>query len=214
MSLPHCIEHMSSCRRIATVLASLWLASCASAPDGPATTPVTEQGAVSQVPAAAQTLYEQAVAVMAAGDDIDAQLRFADFLLRYPDYPGAHVNLAILQARSGDDLLAEASIQAALKLDASYAPALNQLGMLRRRQGRFDEAEDAYLRAVEAQPDYALAHYNLGVLNELYLQRLEAALMHFERYQSLNGADEQVEKWIADLKRRLESNQRTANVTE
>jgi len=151
---------------------------------------------------------------MAAGDDIDAQLRFADFLLRYPDYPGAHVNLAILQARSGDDLKAEASIQAALELDARYAPALNQLGMLRRRQGRFDEAEDAYLRAVEAQPDYALAHYNLGVLNELYLQRLEAALMHFERYQGLNGGDEQVEKWIADLKRRLESNQRPANLTD
>ncbi|MEQ8205074.1 MAG: tetratricopeptide repeat protein [Woeseia sp.] len=205
---------MPAYSRIVAVLACLWLASCATGPAESTRVADSDESVVSQVPAAAQTLYEQAVAVMAAGDDIDAQLRFADFLLRYPDYPGAHVNLAILQARSGDDLKAEASIQAALELDARYAPALNQLGMLRRRQGRFDEAEDAYLRAVDAQPDYALAYYNLGVLNELYLQRLEAALMHFERYQSLNGGDEQVEKWIADLKRRLESNQRTANVTE
>jgi hypothetical protein len=59
-----------------------------------------------------------------------------------------------------------------------------------------------------------LAHYNLGVLNELYLQRLDDALMHFEKYQELGGEDEQVGKWIADLKRRLAAGQRTANVTE
>jgi tetratricopeptide (TPR) repeat protein len=76
------------------------------------------------------------------------------------------------------------------------------------------EAEAAYMKAVTADPDYALAHYNLGVLNELYLQRLDLALQHFERYQDLGGDDEQVTKWIADLKRRLGSTERTANVTE
>ena len=86
--------------------------------------------------------------------------------------------------------------------------------MLLRRNGRFIEAEAAYLKAVTASPDYALAHYNLGVLNELYLQRLDAALQHFESYQRLAGSDKQVEKWIADLKRRVAANQRTANVAE
>ena len=70
------------------------------------------------------------------------------------------------------------------------------------------------MKAVTASPNYALAHYNLGVLNELYLQRLDAALQHFERYQELAGGDKQVEKWIADLKRRVAANQRTANVAE
>jgi tetratricopeptide (TPR) repeat protein len=91
---------------------------------------------------------------------------------------------------------------------------LNQQGMLFRRNGKFFEAEAAYLKAVTASPEYALAHYNLGVLNELYLQRLETALQHFEQYQSLVGSDEQVEKWIADLTRRVAANQRTANVAE
>jgi ABC-type Fe3+-hydroxamate transport system substrate-binding protein len=59
-----------------------------------------------------------------------------------------------------------------------------------------------------------LAHYNLGVLNELYLQRLEPALQHFEIYQSLVGEDKQVEKWISDLTRRVAANQQTANVAE
>jgi len=76
------------------------------------------------------------------------------------------------------------------------------------------QQENAYLAAVAAEPGYALPHYNLGVLYELYLQRLEPALAHFETYQELSGADEEVEKWIVDLKRRIAANQRTANVTE
>jgi ABC-type Fe3+-hydroxamate transport system substrate-binding protein len=70
------------------------------------------------------------------------------------------------------------------------------------------------LKAVTVSPEYALAHYNLGVLNELYLQRLDVALQHFEIYQELVGNDKQVEKWIADLKRRVAASQSTANVAE
>jgi hypothetical protein len=69
------------------------------------------------------------------------------------------------------------------------------------------------MKAVTVSPDYALAHYNLGVLNELYLQRLDSALHHFERYQEIVGGDEQVEKWITDLQRRVAASQRTANMS-
>jgi len=191
------------------------LAGCASAP-APVEAPVVgEDGqVVREIPPRAQTLYEQAVAALAAGDLVDAQLRFEAFILEYPDYPGAHVNLSIIHARNGNDAAAEGSLADALIVDPEFAPALNQLGMLLRRQGKFHEAEASYLKAITADPDYALAHYNLGVLNELYLQRLDVALQHFEIYKDLNGADEQVDKWIADLKRRVQDNQRTANRTE
>ena len=170
--------------------------------------------AVRDIPPQAMTLFEQATAAMAAGNALDAELRFQEFLLQYPNFPGAHVNLAILTAARGDDAAAEAILLDALAVDPGYPPALNQLGMLHRRNGRFAEAEAAYLKAVDADPGYALAHYNLGVLNELYLQRLDAALQHFETYQTISGEDKQVTKWIADLKRRIERHQRTANVTE
>jgi tetratricopeptide (TPR) repeat protein len=166
------------------------------------------------VPAQTQTLYEQAIAVMATGDFVDAELRLKEFLLQYPNYPGAYVNLAIIHASNGDDLGAEAAVNAALALDPDHHAALNQQGMLLRRNGKFIEAEAAYLKAVTSKPDYALAHYNLGVLNELYLQRLDAALQHFELYFELVGDDKQVERWIADLTRRVAANQRTANVAE
>jgi tetratricopeptide (TPR) repeat protein len=145
-----------------------------------------------EVPPEALTMYEQAVAVMASG----------------------HVNLAIIHATNNNYDNARAAVDAALAIDPEYAPALNQLGMLHRRNGNFLEAEAAYLKAVTANPDYALAHYNLGVLNELYLQQLDSALQHFERYQAIVGGDEQVEKWIADLQRRVSAAQRTANIAE
>ncbi len=167
-----------------------------------------------EIPARAQTMFEQAAAVMAAGDLIDAELRFKEFLLEYPQYPGAHVNLAIIHTENDDDDEARAALEAALAIDPEHPAALNQMGMLLRRNGNFLEAEAAYLKAVTAAPDYALAHYNLGVLNELYLQRLDVALQHFEIYQGLVGEDEQVGRWIVDLKRRVAATQRTANVAE
>lgn len=203
------------------ILAILVMTGCASGPksagesgrDGVQMRPGGKPGTALEVPPKAMTLYEQAVSSMASGDTIDAELRFQEFLLQYPGYPGAHVNLAIIFADRGDDQGAENSLTDALIIDPEHAAALNQLGMLLRRQGKFQDAEAAYLKAVNASPDYALAHYNLGVLNDLYLQRLDAALQHYERYQELVGEDQQVSKWIADLKRRITATQRTANVT-
>jgi tetratricopeptide (TPR) repeat protein len=202
------------------ILCLLILSGCASGPK-PARTDedrssrqAADEERLRSVPTKALTLYERAAAILAAGDSTDAELRFKEFVLQYPGYPGAYVNLAILRARAGDDKAAEGFITDALIIDAEHSAALNQLGMLLRRQGKFIEAESAYLKAVTASPDYALAHYNLGVLNELYLQRLDAALQHFERYQEIQGEDKQVAKWIVDLKRRLNVKQRTAKVTE
>ena len=209
MSLPRCTDAL---RCLPAMIALLVMAGCAGSGPTREAEPVAEAEAGPVIPPEAQTLFEQATAVMAAGDFVDAELRFKEFLLMYPEYPGTYVNLAIIQARSGDDEEARSLLDAALALDPEHPAALNQLGMLLRRNGKFIEAEAAYLKAVTAAPDYALAHYNLGVLNELYLQRLDRALKHFEDYQALVGEDKQVEMWIADLKRRVEAAQK-ADVT-
>lgn len=199
-------------RALALATAMLVLAGCAGT-SGPR--PADESaGAGQEIAPEVLTLFEQATAIMAAGDLVEAEFRFKEFVLQYPGYPGAHTNLAIIHASNGDDQSAEDAITDALLADPEYAPALNQLGMLLRRRGEFAAAESAYQRAVDSDPQYALAHYNLGVLNELYLRKLDVALAHFEAYQSLSGSDDQVEKWIVDLKRRLEAEQRAANVTE
>ena len=56
-----------------------------------------------EVPPEALTMYEQAAAVMASGDFLDAELRFKEFLLQYPGYPGAHVNLAIIHLNNNNE---------------------------------------------------------------------------------------------------------------
>ncbi len=206
-------------RTAAAVLAVLVLAGCAGGGSAKAPRPEAQAaeavaGDSVEIPPQALTLYEQAAASMAAGDFVDAELRFKEFLLQYPQFPGAHVNLAIIHANNENNEAAMAALDAALALNPNHAAALNQMGMLLRRNGNFLEAEAAYLKAVTVSPDYALAHYNLGVLNELYLQRLDVALQHFETYQRLVGEDKQVEKWIADLRRRVAASQRTANVAD
>ncbi len=208
-------------RTVVSVLVVLALAGCAGggaakAPRSEAKTAeaVAGDSVTPEIPAQALTLYEQAAASMASGDFVDAELRFKEFLLQYPQYPGAHVNLAIIHANNENNEAARSALDAALALDPNHPAALNQMGMLLRRNGKFLEAEAAYLKAVTVSPDYALAHYNLGVLNELYLQRLDVALQHFETYQTLVGEDKQVEKWIADLRRRVAASQRTANVAD
>jgi len=212
------LRHSTERKQLRLILPGLALVVAGCASTGP-TSPATERGGSAaaagvEIPSHAQTMYEQAVAVMASGDFLDAELRLKEFLLQFPGYPGAHVNLAIIHVNNKDDAAARVAIDAALAINPDYAPALNQMGMLLRRNGKFLEAEAAYLMAVTASPDYALAHYNLGVLNELYLQRLDVALQHFERYHVIVGDDKQVEKWISDLTRRVAANQRTANVAE
>jgi Tfp pilus assembly protein PilF len=215
-------RYIEKLRQLGLLALTLALAACASGPSkttgdaaGRVKTAADGQPVQRQdIPPRAQTLYEQAVSALASGDKIDAELRFQEFLLQYPNYPGAHVNLAIIFADRRDDAATEGSLTDALIINPEYPPALNQLGMLLRRQGKFVEAESAYLKAVTASPDYALAHYNLGVLNDLYFKRFDVALQHYERYQEIVGEDREVGRWIADLKRRLGSNRRTANVTE
>ena len=207
-----CFERHRALRGVAAAILAASLAACASAPR-PAAGEAASQAAA-DIPAEARTRFEAATSMMAAGDLSEAELRLEAFVLEYPDYPGAWVDLAILHTAQEDDAAAETCITKALELEPLHAAALNQLGMLRRRQGRFAEAEDAYLKAVTADPEYALAHYNLGVLYELYMQQLETALQHFERYQELSGEDEQVAKWIVDLQRRVSATQRTANASE
>ena len=221
MLLQRCINKMTA-NRLTLLAAALLLSACGGSGTKPDAGP--QQEAMSgnggpvieqlEVPAQALTMFEQATAVMASGDFLEAELRFKEFALRYPAYPGAHVNLAIIHINNDNDAAAQASIDAALAINPDHPAALNQQGMLFRKNGKFIEAEAAYLKAVTASPDYALAHYNLGVLNELYLQRLDVALQHFEIYQGLVGNDAQVEKWIKDLTRRVAASQRTANVAE
>lgn len=157
--------------------------------------------------------YAHALGQMDAGKLDRAEAEFLKLASAHPDLAGPLTNLGILSRQRGDTEAALQWLNKATQVCTNCAPSWTELGVLQRRAGHFDEAEKAYLRALESDPDYALAHYNLGVLYDLYQQRHEPALEHYERYVALSddaGSSRQVGKWIADLRRRLGEGPRTA----
>jgi len=46
------------------------------------------------------------------------------------------------------------------------------------------------------KPDYAEAHYNLGVFYELHRKDLPKALAQYQKYLTLGGRDDRVERIV------------------
>ena len=189
---------------------ALVIAGCASQPPAP---PPAEMEAVVDptagpvVPERAAQEFAQAVAMLEAGRNTDAELEFKQLALAYPEFPGPYFNLGLLYERAGKLKEAQQALQEALKRGLPSAPTYTQLGVVERKLGQFKEAETAYLDALKIDPSYAPAHLNLGVLCDLYLQQPERALESFERYMELSGnSDKRVATWIAELKGRVGSN--------
>ncbi len=191
----------------AALLMSALLAGCASAP-----VETTTDSAASHP---ASDAYAQAIAASGNGDVEAGEAALQAFIAEHPDVAEAHASLGILLARTGRDDDAHTSLEAALALNPNLTAALNEMGMLHRRAGRFDDALTAYSRALEVDADHANAHRNLGVLYDLYLGKPALALPHYERYRQLAAVDDPlVAKWVTDLKRRIDRDTKTAQVSD
>lgn len=193
--------------RALSAVAIAIVAACSSAP------PKALPGAAAAVPvypAEATQQFDKATALLGSGD-VGAAVRELEALIQsHPQYSGPYVNLGIAHLQSDRLVEAEGAFKQALDRNPTHAVAHNQLGIVYRRLGRFAEAEAAYLRAVEISPAYAYAYLNLGILYDLYLQRPEQALQHYERYLALSAAPEpRVSGWIAELKTRIGTQART-----
>jgi tetratricopeptide (TPR) repeat protein len=166
-------------------------------------------GASSGAPGRVISQYEHALVAMQDGNDDRATQRLEAFIEQYPQYAGPYVNLGIVYARNDRTEEAEQMFRSAIEVNPGYAAAYNELGILHRQDGRFDEAVSAYRRAIKADSKYTLAYLNLGVLYDLYQRRPQQALEYYERFVALEQ-DEQVERWIVDLQRRIAAGQRSA----
>ncbi len=165
--------------------------------------------------AVAQARFAGVVAALAAGDDAQAGPQLQALVVQYPAYAGPMINLALVQARRGELAPASVLLEQAVAVCTRCAPAWNALGIVQRQQGRFADAEQSYLKALAVDPGYADAAFNLGVLYEIYLQRPGLALDQYARFRELLADDPaggDVDKWIADLKRRARPVERSAQL--
>ena len=159
-------------------------------------------------------LNEKALITAKVGDADKSIELFEQLIKQNPKYPYAFTNLALQLLKKDNIIGARALFGKAIEQDNRDAIAYNHLALLQRREGLFDQAHENYLKAIEADERYANAHLNLGILLDIYLQDLPTALKHYETYQSLiidkddeatKQTNEMVEKWIVDIKRRVDS---------
>jgi tetratricopeptide (TPR) repeat protein len=207
----HCARHIT----LIVAACGLWLHGCMNPAPRPVATRVVGQAPAQHQPAgvsaSAERAYERALAAMKAGQDAKAEALLLAFSREYPQLAGPYVNLGIIYYSSARLEQAEQALRHALQLNPSRADAYNHLGIVLRYRGRFEEARAAYEQALKLDANYSYAHLNLGILYDLYLFAPDKALTQYQHYQQLHaGDDQQVDKWIIDLKRRAQSSQKTA----
>ena len=198
----------------ALLFAVFLLGACQSGPDKAtlakpevAATPGTEEPAAEpEVMDFYQQFYEDAVASLKSGKTAQAVELLVQVSNDAPDKPYVFTNLGLAYLQQQELDLAEQAFIQAIARDDRDAVAHNHLGILQRQKGQFKEARSRYQRAIQIDSGYASAHLNLGILFDIYLQELDLALRHYQKYQSLIGEeDKQVAGWIVDIKRRLKS---------
>lgn len=187
-----------------TAVALVFLNACSTPARTITKTPSTDPpAAVSTVDKQAQQQFDEALKLMQAGQDKQAETMFLTLSQNFPKLSGPYVNLGIIDYRANRSKEAEARFSKALELNQDNKVALNYMGIIHRNAGRFDDARKAYEAALAVDQNYASAHLNLGILLDLYLQNSPQALEHYEKYQQLTTPpDKQVNNWIADLKQR------------
>jgi tetratricopeptide (TPR) repeat protein len=176
----------------------------ASAPAPAATPAAPKKEEPPPVDPAAVRAFDAARRALAAGHVAEAERGFTALTQSHPDLAGPHANLALIRRQAGKYAEAIADLERAVRLAPQRADLLNQLGVTYRMAGEFAKARATYERAIEVDPNYALAWLNLGILEDLYLWDRQRALALYERYLALAPAgDENVRKWVADLKNRM-----------
>ncbi len=160
---------------------------------------------VEPVPSAVVAQWSGVLGLVEVGDGAAGLSVFAD-LAKQPGRVGALAayNQGVLLARTGRFLEAEAALLSSVKSWPEDSLAYVELGLVYRQLGRFAEAAQAYQAALTLQPDRLIAHQNAGVLFDLYIQKPEDALHHYEAALALTTPDSiPLSGWVAELRQRL-----------
>lgn len=151
-----------------------------------------------------QSLFDEAVAALAAERYRDAEILLSELTARDPRLSGPWTNLGSAYLAQGKTEEAKGAFRKAIDVNPNSCAAYNELGIMARHAGDFLTAEANYLACVERVPEFREAYLNLGILYELYLGRLPEALDAYRTYQSLlESPDRRVSGWVMDLERRL-----------
>lgn len=175
-------------------------------------------GATAASPDGNDEALAHAAALAAAG-------RYADALAAYAALPADRVDGDVLQFNQGVLLLqlgrlddAEKTLSSLTMRGETAVAGSIALGVTLRSMGRFSQAEAAYRRALEQDPKNVTAHRNYGVLLDLYIQKPEDALVHYQNARdeltarSADGGP--LDAYIAEVKQRLAAMPKASEAAE
>jgi tetratricopeptide (TPR) repeat protein len=175
-------------------------------PSTPQVAPVTTSPAGSQLDPQSQKSYQAALAAMQNNQDANAEGLLTAVIKAHPEFVEARTNLGIVLFRLGRYPRAEEELKRVIVDDPKNMVAYNYLGLVYRINGQFPQSKIMYMQALSINANYANAQLNLGILYDLYLRELPKAMESYQLYQKLQPTeDKEVAKWIADLKRRIDS---------
>jgi Flp pilus assembly protein TadD len=183
----------------------------AAATDAAATTPAGKAAAkdapaapaLPPVSPAVQRAFDSARQALAAGRTAEAERGFVALTKSNPELSGPYANLGLIHRQAGKTADAVAALEKAVQLSPQRAELRNQLGIAYRMAGDFTKARAAYEEAIALDANYADAVLNLGILYDLYLWDGARALELYDRYLQLTpGGDDQVGRWVSDLRNR------------
>ncbi len=161
-----------------------------------------------------QSSFNDAVAAMQQKKWDRAEIALKQLAEKNPKLSGVYLNLGIVYRNKGDAIKATTEFNRAITANPKNLDAYNQLAVLKRESGEFSAAENLYQKALAVWPFYPEGHKNIAILYDLYLSKPEQALPHYLAYQQLLTApDKQVDSWVAELQRRLNTGKAT-NTTE
>ena len=123
-----------------------------------------------------------------------------------PELAGPYANLAIIALKQNQPDKALELVKTSLIRNDKLPQALNLLAYIEQENGEIKSAEKHYLEAIKYNENYALAHYNIALLYDIYLQNVDKAIPHYERYMKLiNNKDKTTADWVEQLKRTREN---------
>lgn len=153
------------------------------------------------ISASERKTYKKGLTALNNGDYSIAKAVFEDMLSDNPDLAGPHSNLALIHYKNKEYTQSFKMVEKALQLNPKQAEAYNLRAQLYIAIGKVHEAKADYLKAIELKPDYINAQYNLALVYDIYLQEIELAIKHYQKYMSLlKKPDETTKEWINHLK--------------
>lgn len=181
------------------IIIAIFLSSCASTSNEAAKN-TSEISPLTQSDSEIQQ-YRTAITLLNDKNFEEAKKIFTEFIEKRPGLAGAYFNLALIAIQNNEPEEAFKFVNTALDKNPNLAQALNLLGFLEQEQGKIQQAEKHYLEAIKNKDDYAIAHYNIALLYDVYLQNINKAIFHYEKYMKItNNKDKKTADWLEHLK--------------